>query len=240
MRVSHHFGLCRVDYLKYDRWDGLLKNPRRDAAVMSTIATLAGFSANAWFDRDCTVNRLRKILDDAQNLNAPDTLMISFSGHGTMDEAFCCFDGLFYDYELHNRISMLRCRTVVIADSCHAGGMDRDYDPRLRKRVMPAALAVKRADWPPLEKDECQSPYLLLAACGPQEFALDGYGDNGVFTECLSVAFEAANNARQNFTWREWLAAAAGRCALEYPTQTPVLKLHSPDANAFADSVVMS
>lgn len=244
MKLSFHFGLNLVDWRapQYAGWQGLLKNPRSDAAAELAIAERSGFAADCYFDSDVTRSRLQGILDDANNLNAPDTLLLTFSGHGSMDQAICLFDGLLFDEELHNAIAPLRCDTIVVLDSCFSGGMDRDYDPRLRKKVMPAAIpgAFKRDAWPPVELDDVQGRFLLLSAASDSQFALDGYGRNGAFTECRLAAFQTAVDAKQNFTWRHWQEAASGRCALNYPTQTPQLKLHGKNADALADALVIT
>lgn len=242
MKLSFHCGLNLVDHRRYDGWQGLLKNPRSDAAVESEAARLAGFTASCAFDSDVTRDAVSAALKQAQRLQPEDTFLFTFSGHGAPDQAICLYDDLLLDTEFHNAIAALKCQAVVVLDSCFSGGMDREYDPRLRTRAMPGVIAdmLRTTPWPPIEPEDYQGNAIFLTACTDAEFALDGYGRNGAFTECRMAAFQAALNAKQNFTWRQWLAAAAGRCALDYPTQHPQIKFHGPNPYALADSNVIA
>lgn len=240
-RISHHFGLNHVSPNEYEGWDGLLSGCQNDATDLRTLATAAGyFNTSAWFDDECTIKAIRKAFVDASTLGKGDEFLLTFSGHGSTDEAICMFDGLLYDWQLHNMVAPLACNTVIVLDSCHSGGMDKAYNPRIRKKIMPDVVdyAIKRDSWPPQDKEDVVANALWLCACQPWEFALDGT-KNGAFTECLKRVFQAQLDRQMNVSWRQMIVGAMELAAENYPSQHPIMKMHGIAPEAFADKAII-
>jgi hypothetical protein len=242
VKQSIHFGLNRVDDEAYNGWPGFLSACRRDADSLAIAAAQCGFSAQGAFDEQVTRELVRKAFRAAaQTLKAGDTLLFNYSGHGYRrdngiiggwEEGLCLFDGLMSDVELHNLISLLPAGVDFIAmfDSCHSGGMDRDWSPFAPRYRVAHPRAVSEFYAPePKAKAELQCNGIMLAACQPNESALDGT-KNGVWSSCLLAAFAAARRP-VSLTWAEWFGAAQAVCAATPYAQHPLLK---PLAGDFA------
>jgi metacaspase-1 len=134
---SINIGINRVDPLHYGNTFPTLRGCENDATLMSQIAQSQGFSALPILGASATANNIRQtIANAAQNLNAGDILLLTYSGHGSqmidelngdeddgMDETLVLFDRNLIDDELYVLWSFFRpgVRILFITDSCHSG-----------------------------------------------------------------------------------------------------------------------
>lgn len=171
---SIHIGLNRVDPNAYNGWDGALSSCENDADFMQIVAHQAGFSSSTMKTAAATKVAVRNaILAEAALMDAGDTLMVSYAGHGGQvsdpsgeepdwaDETWCLYDGAIIDDQLDALWCQFRpgVRVIVVSDSCHSGSVTRaqffsgDAHPKpictgLYGRAMPpdVALAYYRAN----------------------------------------------------------------------------------------------
>lgn len=225
MKLGIHCGLNQVSPDFYNGWPGYLSGCFRDADTMAATFGTLGYDTKALFDADCTLERVRKeLLDAATALASGDTLVFSDSGHGGQSlgmlsgttETLCFFDGQLADAELRAMLSQFKAgvNVVVILDSCHSGGMDRE----IGKRARVAPLWVTR-DLPvtPAKGDApIAANVLLLAACQRDETAGDG-DLNGAFTGSLLASLG------DGMTWRQWFDATTRYMSRNFPDQHPAI-----------------
>jgi hypothetical protein len=181
---------------------------------MAELAHQAGFgSILALRGRAATQQALHEALSAAaQTLESGDLLLLSFSGHGSRvrdcnrdegfgwDETWCLADEEILDDKLAGywRLFDAGVRIVVVAESCHGGGMGRDGDavpaaapPGHRAPVMrdgrrggSEAVRGSRAE-PELEAGPCiasppaddlgiRASLLLISASTEDQTARDG------------------------------------------------------------------
>lgn len=168
---SLHIGLNSVDPAHYDGWSGELTACEADAASMKKICASKGFVTEVLLTRHATRTALlSKLSAYAEALQAGDTLIISYSGHGGqlpdgngdesdgLDETWCMFDGEVLDDELYRAWDAFRpgVRIVLFSDSCHSGTVSRqpslavqpvrsvaDVGRQVAFRVMPPEIAFR-------------------------------------------------------------------------------------------------
>ncbi len=141
-----------------------------DAKDWSDELTRRGFTVSRLIDKEATREAMIKAIGGLiEGAVKGDTVVITYSGHGTWvedssgdepdsrDEALCPYDlatnGPLLDDDLHTLL-MRRAggvRIILISDSCHSGsvtrGREEDLDPGLPKvRFMPPEA------WMPKEK----------------------------------------------------------------------------------------
>jgi hypothetical protein len=171
-----------------------------------TAGKMAGLAIRAGYDSVLMLRgpeATRQVVQEAlagaaDTLVGGDVLLVSFSGHGEqvadhdrderkgLDETWCLHDGSLLDDELvdHWRAFRSGVRILVVAESCHAGGCVRGFDPpAARRRRSP----LGRGGWeappgrggrrsaaetagsfvvrPPEDADGIRASVLLLAAC---------------------------------------------------------------------------
>ena len=134
--ISIHIGLNSVDPARYNGWSGQLSGCINDARDMQTIARAMGYSPSLMTDSQATAaNVVRAIGQAAQQLNAGDILLLTYSGHGGQvqdangdepdgqDETWVLWDRMLIDDELYALWSRFRAgvRVFVLSDSCHSG-----------------------------------------------------------------------------------------------------------------------
>ncbi len=151
-----------------------------DANDWADELTGRGFIVNTLLNTVATHSAMVAAIDGLiQGAAKGDTLIITYSGHGTWvpdssgdeadgrDEALCPYDlatqGALIDDDLHALFLQRRAgvRIVLISDSCHSGsvtrGQDEDLDPGMPKvRFMPPEA------WMP--KDQLPAPQLSAIA----------------------------------------------------------------------------
>ena len=237
MKASLHLGLNCVDPDRYSGWDGALFNPERDAAAGAAMATLMGFSPMVLLSKNVSCDVFRNTVSSfIRQLQPDEEFLLHYSGHGwrhlenygvSYHEGICLYDGLFSDTELHNILSMAAVGSDVtcIWDCCHAGGLDRAYNPFLA-RGRRAPEAVVRIMTQPEKEIKVKSGAAIkhLCACGDQETAADGdYGTNGAWTGSVTGAFDGFYQRGETPSW-ELLFDVAKRDCEQFYQQHPVMK----------------
>lgn len=167
-----------------------------------------GFDVQTMLDAQATkanmVTAVKTLIDQAQ---AGDSLLITYSGHGTFvpdaegdepdarDEGLCPYDidkgNVLLDDEIHALFMKrpARVRLVLISDSCHSGSVirwappDRDSDAPLPRFLPPAA-------WMPQEQlpRNAKGEVLTRLPAGAKPVALMAGGDL-LMSGCLDTEF---------------------------------------------------
>jgi len=173
-------------------WSGLLK----DMYQFEDVSLL--------LDQNATIPKVKKLwkklISDA---NAGDTLVLTYSGHGTStpdrngdeadgkDEAICLYDGLLIDDTIRDIFAKKKegVKLVFISDSCHSGTVTRAFMDALyeddaiyaKARYLPPeddvdAFALGSF---PAPKKSIFSPkeedmnHILISGCLPTEYSYD-------------------------------------------------------------------
>ncbi len=143
--ISLHIGLNQVDPNHYrdqfgQPWSGDLVACENDARDMQRIATEQGFTPEILLTADGTTEAVLGALERAsRQLDAGDTLVVTYSGHGgqvrdlhseesdLLDETWCLFDRELVDDELYSAWARFKdgVRILVLSDSCHSGTVIR-------------------------------------------------------------------------------------------------------------------
>lgn len=241
MKRSTSFGLNQVDPNAYNGWAGFLNGCWSDADKMAALMGTAGYEARAFFDAECTMNRLRQQLEIAARVSeAGDTFYFSFSGHGTQslgvwfstEEGMACYDGILGDSEFRELLAQFKPGTNVVVDLdiCHAGGLDRAFGQSARvaplwstrgKLVTPKAIVDVPAN------------LIIRAACLRDELSGDVQFNgvpNGAYTGSLLETMD------DGMSWRQWLTATQRYMSNRFPTQHP--ELIEVGGSGMADQVV--
>jgi hypothetical protein len=133
---SIHIGVNRIDPGHYgDEFP--LVSCVNDAHKMCEIAENLGYDATTFENEEATVANFTGAMRGAiSDLFAGDSLMITFSGHGSqlpnnsedveadlLDETLCFYDRMMIDDELFALMAQLRegVRVHAVFDSCHSG-----------------------------------------------------------------------------------------------------------------------
>lgn len=137
---SIHIGVSEVSLAHYAT-KAPLSGPAADAHRMQEIAQARGFvstGADLLIDAEATTSKLVNLLHtEAASLQAGDTLLITYSGHGCLlpdgngdersgyDAAWCLYDRAFVDDEFDQLLGRFRdgVHILVVSDSCHSGTM---------------------------------------------------------------------------------------------------------------------
>lgn len=242
MKVGLHIGLNAVLPAAYNGWPGELYAAVADARCHAALFAQHGYTTRALLNEDASLKTVRENLRGlALSLNAGDTLVLSFSGHGSRSgawifgsyrEALCLWDGQLTDVELRTALAAFRTgvNVVVILDCCHSGGMDRGLalsregakGAKACPRFVVEAIAAPSSIFH-LPSPEVRAPIvasgLLLTACRADEVALDGW-TNGAFTGSQLRAREEFPNDRVP-TWAAWHEATASLMLREHAPQHP-------------------
>ena len=138
--LSLHIGLNAVDPNGYDGWSGVLVACENDANDMAGIASAQGFTPQVLLTTAATAPAVTQAIEDAaKTLDAGDTFLLTYSGHGGqvpdmngdeidgVDETWCLYDRELIDDELYGLWSSFRkgTRIFVLSDSCHSGSVAR-------------------------------------------------------------------------------------------------------------------
>lgn len=188
---------------------------------------------------------IRERLDTA---NGGDTVVITYSGHGTWvpdqdgdepdkrDEALCPHDigtrGPLLDDELFELFSDRErgVRVILISDSCHSGSVARYALPtgsgsrRIRFLAPEVFLSEKDAALarrlPRVWRGRPRHAALLLAGCQDLEYSYDATFKGRPNGAFTYVALEALRGLPQEACYRDWMAAiCAALPSQDYPQQ---------------------
>ena len=149
------------------------------------------------------------------NAKSGDTCLFFFSGHGACsddvvpldeyddrDEYICPYDSTDWfeddirDDELDAWMTPIEAKKIVILDTCFAGGAYRrtDASTKTKPNVPYPKLAKDFAK--EIAKDLNKAGYVVLAACGDWEYALEfDILENGVFTYYIVEGLGGPANA---------------------------------------------
>jgi hypothetical protein len=138
--ISIHVGINYVNPNAYGGWRGELAACVQDAKDMQALAEKQGFSPAPYYNEDAkAVPILGSIVTAAGLLQAGDTLLLTYSGHGGQtpdtssdeedgkDETWVLYDRQVLDDELHALWAKFApgVRILVLSDSCHSGTVAR-------------------------------------------------------------------------------------------------------------------
>lgn len=150
--MSIHVGINRVDASRYGGWSGDLVACEFDAKDMAGIAEANGFETRTLMTSQATSKALTTALGDAaKKLEAGDSLLLTYSGHGgqvpdgnseepdRIDETWVLYDRQLVDDELYSLWAAFQpgVKIAVFSDSCHSGSVTR----AVLRSVKPEALA---------------------------------------------------------------------------------------------------
>lgn len=139
--MSVHVGVDKVDAAHYgDEFP--LSSCVNDAQKMQEIAESLGYETQIYANEAATVANFTGFMRAAiDNLYAGDSLLITFSGHGSeipntsadeeadgLDETLCFFDRMLIDDELYALFGQFRegVNIHAVFDSCHSGTAAKD------------------------------------------------------------------------------------------------------------------
>lgn len=138
---SVHIGVNRLDAAHYGA-DFALASCVNDARKMQEIAQALGYDATTFENEQATVADFTGFIRGAINdLVAGDSLLITFSGHGSqlpntsddneadlLDETLCLYDRMLIDDEFYALLAQLRdgVRVHAVFDSCHSATVYKD------------------------------------------------------------------------------------------------------------------
>ena len=140
--LSVHVGVDKLDAAHYGPGQVALSSCVNDARKMHEIAASIGYDAVTYENEDATVSNFTGFMRGAiSNLFDGDSLLVSFSGHGSqipnnstdaeadnMDETLCFFDRMLVDDEFYALLGQFRegVRIHAVFDSCHSGTVAKD------------------------------------------------------------------------------------------------------------------
>jgi len=148
-KLSLHIGMNRVNPTHYGS-EARLGGCVNDATAMREIATSNGFRATLLTDAQGTSSAILDYLGRAaRDLQAGDSLFISYAGHGSQvpdrnndeapndkDQTWCVYDRMIVDDELAEYWSRFRSgvRILIVSDSCHSATVARNLEIASRSR----------------------------------------------------------------------------------------------------------
>jgi metacaspase-1 len=138
---SVHVGVNRVDAAHYGA-EFPLDSCVSDAREMHRIAQAVGYDATTFENDEATVANFTGFMRGAiSDLYSGDSLLITFSGHGSqlpnisddneadlLDETLCFYDRMLIDDEFYALLAQLRegIRVHAVFDSCHSATVYKD------------------------------------------------------------------------------------------------------------------
>jgi hypothetical protein len=197
---------------------------------------------------DAIRDGIRRLLGAARS---GDTVVISYSGHGTWvpdqdgdepdhrDEALCPYDVVSAGPLLDDELYELFCerargvRAVLISDSCHSGTVSR-FAPSLRAtagtvRFLPPAAflspaaASRAARISRVTAGRPRYANLLMAGCQDFEYSYDARFGDRPNGAFSYVAIATLRDLKPDATYRDWMRAIAERLPSQDYPQTPSL-----------------
>jgi metacaspase-1 len=223
-----------------------------DAHDWADELTKRGFETEVMLDAQATGEGMRSAMRRLlQNAKSGDTVVITFSGHGTWvrddngdepdgrDEALVPHDiaanGPLLDDELYEILCdrARGVRPVMISDSCHSGTVAR-FAPSTRSdadkvKFLPPSVflspaeAARAARMPRVSAGRPRHAALLMSGCADVEFSYDAHFDGRPNGAFTYFALRTLRELPEGATYRDW--GAAIRRALpsqDYP-QSPAV-----------------
>lgn len=153
-----------------------------DAHDWSNVLDERGFAVTLLLDVQATKAGMKRAIGDLIATAEPgDTLVITYSGHGTWvpdtsgdeadgrDEGLCPYDigtsGALLDDEIHDLFQQRRkrVRILLLSDSCHSGSVTRGDDSDLDNQA-PRARFLPPEAWMPADRlpQKIHRPAVLL------------------------------------------------------------------------------
>ncbi|MCC6373080.1 MAG: caspase family protein [Bacteroidia bacterium] len=178
---------------------GALPSPENDARAMAALALMEGYNAPMLLlTQNATKHNLIEHLNFcAKELEAGDTFLLSYSGHGGQvmdtngdetdgkDETWCLFDEHLIDDELYEHWKAFKkgVKIIIVSSSCHSRTAIKDLDEFILGKNSGDAIACKSAyelttkknivskhEFDPL----INADIIHLSACGDKQFASAG------------------------------------------------------------------
>lgn len=177
-----------------------------------------GFDIRTYSDSEVTKKRFANEIDSAIAVLRPDdTLLISYSGHGTQlrddnkdesdgyDEALYLYDGPFRDDVFNVLLNKIPAgaNVIILLDSCFSGTATRAIELTgvkgrfLKSRNYKPGLKSKNR----FAASYDNSKWLTISGCGEHQTSADAYINerhNGAFT------FYALKALRSEMTYEQW------------------------------------
>jgi metacaspase-1 len=179
---------------------GKLRSPENDARAMAAIAMMEGYEPPmVLLTEQATKSNFLSHLDTCiKQLEAGDTFLLSFSGHGKQvedtnndevdgkDEAWCFYDSYLTDDEIACKWKIFEkgVKIIVVSASCHSGTAikDNDFDFFEAKSFVNQApitnlsSSVKSSELMHHEDDsEIKAHIIHLSACEDHQCASAGH-----------------------------------------------------------------
>lgn len=205
-----NINLNEVSPSKYNGWDGRLSDTHLDSKSF-TDRLANKFECYSISDKSATISAVINAFKDLAQISMPDDLVIiTYSGHGaidpsstymenelTMDQAWCLFDGLLKDNQIHKLLTLFKkgVRVVLFSFCCHSGSMYKSLEPGkiLAANWVPKFMPRKQeetkqlsADWTDsyLQKIGCKQDivahFKYFGSCQNNQYSYStGFGDAG-------------------------------------------------------------
>jgi metacaspase-1 len=227
------FALC-IGINDYPGTGSDLRGCVNDANDWAAELSKRDFDVTTLLDGEATGDAMRAaIRASIDNAASGDTVVITYSGHGTWvpdldddeqdrrDEALCPYDiasrGPLLDDELFELFSERRrgVRVVLISDSCHSGSVAR-YAPRMGSgsgsiRYLAPEVFLSERDaaaarrLPRVWRGRPRHAALLLSGCQDPEYSYDATFDGRPNGAFTYVALAALRRLPEGATYRDWM-----------------------------------
>jgi hypothetical protein len=206
---------------------GALPSPENDARAMAALAIMSGYQMPVLLlTQLATHNNVINHLNNAiKELEAGDTLLLSFSGHGGqikdtsgdetdgLDETWCLYDKHLVDDELYTKWKEFKkgVRIIVVSCSCHSRTAIKDLDPSLFNNnsgtlfhpTKENLIAQKKSVRSKHENDlSIQADIIHLSACRDNQIA--GAGKH--FTSFTEKLLKHWDNGRFKGTYEDLIS----------------------------------
>lgn len=180
--------------------NGALCAPCNDARAMAAIAVMEGYeSPTILLNEQATKqNFLAQINEGINRLEAGDTFLITFSGHGGqikdnngdekdgMDETWCFYDEPLIDDEIGEKWKLFKSgvQIIVISSSCHSGSAIKYWDKscftntpfapmdNCEKEIIINDKTILSSH---MDDPEIKADIIHLSACEDKQEASDGH-----------------------------------------------------------------
>ena len=233
MKVSINIGINRFDENVFPNAN--LSGCVGDSLNMSSIAKKAGFTPTLINDEKATIKEFVKQMKQyAKSMTEGDSLMLSFSGHGTYDDSsgtritgLCFHDGIFWDFQIKKLLMKFKAGVSIIwiTDSCFSEDNFKFASPSLTNGKAKFILFEKiRQLSPPTTEiitlKEISANIVAYTSSNQYQPSYDTE-EGGVFTKAFIKAFNSDNYS--NF-YKLYLKTQKNVAQSGYP-QTPMFQV---------------